>query len=111
MIFATCFIVEKFSKQQNPEEGKRHSNITEIMVEKEKNGLTLGDLRNIALAQVPVDQFWVTFDDDDVKRCRFEQESLQVSSIYQGTLKKMKEYMQTLKKQEANGKRLKMIQG
>ncbi|RKO88758.1 hypothetical protein BDK51DRAFT_27524 [Blyttiomyces helicus] len=47
-------------------QSKEHSNITEIMVEKEKNGLTLGDLRNVALARVPADHFWVTFDDDDM---------------------------------------------
>jgi hypothetical protein len=43
-----------------------HSNsIYEFHVDKAKNNLTLGDLRNIARAMVPPDAIWTTWDDDD----------------------------------------------
>lgn len=45
---------------------KRHNpNITEIMID--KTHLTLGDLRNIGLTFVPMNSYWVTYDDDDVR--------------------------------------------
>lgn len=43
-----------------------HSNsIYEFHVDKQTNNHTLGDLRNIARAMVPLDAIWTTWDDDD----------------------------------------------
>lgn len=41
--------------------------IYEFKVNKEKNSLTLGDLRNIALQMVPINAYWTTWDDDDYR--------------------------------------------
>lgn len=42
------------------------NNIYEFMIDKH-NGITLGDLRNIALELVPPDALWTTWDDDDYR--------------------------------------------
>lgn len=39
----------------------------ELMVDKSKYELNLGDLRNIALELVPQDALWITWDDDDYR--------------------------------------------
>ncbi len=39
----------------------------EVMVEKEANNLSLGDLRNIAMEMVPYDAAWFPWDDDDYR--------------------------------------------
>lgn len=54
----------------NTSTNKSNSNINsntivEFHVDKDANSLTLGDLRNIARAMVPLDAVWTTWDDDD----------------------------------------------
>lgn len=49
-------------------DGRVADNITEILVDKVKFGLTLGDLRNISLDKVPDGAIWTTWDDDDIRR-------------------------------------------
>lgn len=44
---------------------KHNKSITEIKID--KTNLTLGDLRNIALKFIPINSYWVTYDDDDVR--------------------------------------------
>lgn len=39
--------------------------MTEIMCE--RSDMTLGDLRNLALAFVPINAYWITWDDDDLR--------------------------------------------
>lgn len=47
--------------------GSQMPNISEILVNKEKHNLMLGDLRNIALEMVPINAFWFPWDDDDYR--------------------------------------------
>jgi predicted Rdx family selenoprotein len=42
-------------------------NVFEVNVNKESNGLTLGDLRNMSLELVGHDSYWMVWDDDDYR--------------------------------------------
>lgn len=46
-----------------------HPEITELIVD--KTHLTLGDLRNMALEFIPINSYWLTYDDDDVRDCNY----------------------------------------
>jgi hypothetical protein len=47
------------------------NNIHEFMIDKIKNKMTLGDLRNIGLAMVPPGAIWTTWDDDDYRQTNY----------------------------------------
>jgi len=63
----TLIIINHNSKKVLQHSPRIEENIFEFQIQKEKNNLTLGDLRNIALQLVPIDALWTVWDDDDYR--------------------------------------------